>query len=120
MFVTLVFYTPREMDWNNFFAVVPVEAQAILQEKIKIKKIISVLSSTPSVSSPAGWLSGFDFDLRKQMNNLKKKSFSYSFIPFLLFLDKNLNLQGVLSIQGSGVYSGVSALKFQLIHFPDF
>lgn len=33
MFVTLVFYTPREMDWNNFFAVVPVEAQAILQEK---------------------------------------------------------------------------------------
>lgn len=35
MFVTLVFYTPREMDWNNFFAVVPVEAQAILQEKNK-------------------------------------------------------------------------------------
>lgn len=111
------------MDWNNFFAVVPVEAQAILQEKKINKIVISVLSSTPSVSSPAGWLSGFDFDLRKQMNNFKKKKKSfYSFIPFLLFLNKslNLNLWGVLSIQGSGVYSGVSALKFQLIPFPDF
>lgn len=62
------------MDWNNFFAVVPVEVQAILQGKKKpLKKLKYYLSIVTDSFSffPAVWLSGFNFDLQNHISNFK-------------------------------------------------
>lgn len=59
------------MKWTGIisFAVVPVEVQAILQEKKniinKLKYYLSIVSDSFGFVFPAGWLSELDFDLQK-------------------------------------------------------
>lgn len=101
------------------------EVQAILQEK-NIMKQIKILSQYCLwllwFVFPAGWLSELDFDLQKNnMNNFKNKWFLLLFYPLSTQQTKPEAFDwGFLNIGGSGAYSGVSALEFQLIPFPDF
>lgn len=101
------------------------EVQAILQEK-KIIKQIKTLSQYChwlfQFILPAGWLSELEFNLQKKnINNFKNKQFLLLFHPLSTQQTKPEAFDwGFLNIRGSGVYSGVSALEFQLIPFPDF